>query len=295
MKQGRMEDGFVTRPGRVENRADKTQGAHRLFQGCSALITGASAGLGEEFARQLAPTASLLVLVARRKDRLEKLRDDLLSGQPDLAIHVLATDLNQPDEIERLQNNLEYAGVEIDLLINNAGLGDIGPFHNADLSRLQSILMVNVTALTLLTRAFLPGMIDRRRGTVLNVSSSAAYLPIAGFAVYAATKAYINSFSEGIRAELRGTGVTVTTLCPGPVETEFQQIARRPDVPARVGPRIAHVSAEQVVSDALCAAASDQPVVIPGLFMKIGMLLIRLLPMPIIRQVARGYQKAARK
>ena len=117
--------------------------------------------------------------------------------------------------------------ISIDLLINNAGLGDIGPFATSELQRVKEMLAVNMTALTLLTRLLLPGMIARRRGAILNVSSSAGFLPIAGFAVYAATKAYVTSFSEAIRAELRGTGVVVTSLCPGPVRTEFTEVARR--------------------------------------------------------------------
>ncbi len=264
-----------------------------LFPGCSALITGASAGLGREFARQLAPEAAQLLLVARRSERLEELRAQLASQHPALKVHCLSIDLARDGAILELAAELERREFQPDLLINNAGLGDIGPLHNSDAGRIRDIVMVNMVALTLLTRAVLPGMVERRAGTIINVSSCAAYLPIAGFAVYAATKAYVSSFSEGIRAELRGTGVRITALCPGPVHTEFTSVAKRRDVPARLGPELAYVSAENVVRDALQAAAADRPVVIPGFLMQIAMSAVRLLPMPAVRVVARLYAKSS--
>jgi hypothetical protein len=154
----------------------------------------------------------------------------------------------------------------------------------------KEMLAVNITALTLLTRVLLPGMITRRRGAILNVSSSAGFLPIAGFAVYAATKAYVTSFSEAIRAELRGTGVTVTSLCPGPVRTEFTEVANRSSAAAgkKSSPEFTHVSVEDVVRAALDALAADKALVIPGFLMKLGMLLVRLTPMPLLRLASRS-------
>jgi short-subunit dehydrogenase len=147
--------------------------------------------------------------------------------------------------------------------------------------------LVNIVALTSLTRRLLPQMIANRRGGILNVSSSAGFLPIPGDAVYAATKAYVTSFSEAIRAELRGKGVSVCAVCPGPVRTEFQQVAKRPGAQPEMGSRIFFVSTEQVVREALVALEADRPLVIPGIAMKLAMLLTRLMPMPVVRLVLR--------
>jgi uncharacterized protein len=262
------------------------------IDGCSALITGASAGIGREFARQLAGCARSLVLVARRRDRLEELRAEL--SNPNLSIHVRVVDLSDQTQIQQLVDSLERDKIDIDLLINNAGLGDMGAFATSDPARVDQILQVNVTALTLLTRTFLPPMIARKRGAILNVSSSAGFLPIAEFSVYAATKAYVNSFSEGLRAELRGSGVSVTALCPGPVHTEFTEVAqRRRSAPLESGPEIVYVSAVEVAHAGLVAVERDRPLVIPGFVMKLGMFLVRLTPLSILRLASRFSAKRA--
>jgi uncharacterized protein len=256
--------------------------------GCCALITGASAGIGREFARQLAGRAGSLVLVARRLERLEELRDELTKKDPNLNVHCRAVDLSQANEVEELCAWLERDKIAVDFLINNAGLGDYGSFATAEPQRVREMLAVNIVGLTTLTRALLPGMIQKKRGAILNVSSSAGFLPIAGFAVYAATKAYVTSFSEAIRAELHCTGVTVTSLCPGPLDTEFNQVARRnPAKREKSSPGFTHVSVEDVVRAGLQAIESDKPLVIPGLIMKIAMLLVRLTPMPLLRLASR--------
>lgn len=257
------------------------------LDGCSALITGASAGIGREFARQLAGRAASLVLVARRQERLEELRDELTKRNPTLNVRVRVADLSDDRAVIELCDWLERENLMIDLLINNAGLGDIGPFATSELQRVQDMLAVNVTALTLLTRLLLPGMIARKRGAILNVSSTASFLPVAGFAVYAATKAYVTSFSEAIRAELHGTGVTVTSLCPGPVHTEFTQVAARRGAKGDRTPEFVHVSAEEVARAGLAAIEHDRPLVIPGFIMKLGMSLVRIMPLSILRLASR--------
>ena len=254
------------------------------IEGCHALITGASAGIGREFARQLGGRAATLVLVARRRQRLEGLRDELAAQHPKLRVEVRFADLSKPEVIDDLLAWIESQNLAIDLLINNAGLGDLGSFATADSQKTDQIMLVNMVALTRLTRGVLPGMIARKRGAILNVSSSASFLPIPNFAVYSATKAYVTSLSEAIRSELRGTGVSVTALCPGPVRTEFNDVARRrpQDEPARE-PEIAYVAVEEVVTAALRGVERDRAIVIPGLVMKIGMALVRLTPMPLLR------------
>jgi short-subunit dehydrogenase len=251
---------------------------------CSALITGASAGIGREFARQLAGRAASIVLVARRRERLEELREELTRSNPNLKVHIRETDLSDASSLKPLFDSLEAQNITIDFLINNAGLGDQGSFASSDPTRINEMLAVNMTALTSLTRLFLPGMIARKHGAILNVSSCAGFLPIAGLAVYAATKAYVTSFSEAIRTETHGTGVIVTALCPGPVDTEFATVARRTSTAHhRSTPRITHVSAEHVVQVGLAAIEHNKALVIPGFFMKCAMLLVRLTPAPILR------------
>jgi hypothetical protein len=254
---------------------------------CVALITGASAGIGREFACLLAPRARALILIARRNDRLEELRAELNRINPRLAIYLHPLDLNQLEPIAALPFWLKENNLPIDLLINNAGLGDMGAFATADSEKLQQMLNVNVAALTQLTRALLPDMIARRRGGILNVSSSAGFVPIPGFAVYAATKAYVNSFTEALRGEVIDKGISVCALCPGPVHTEFSKIAQRPAQPPQAAPEFVYVSAGDVAAAGLRAIESDQPVVIPGRVMKIAMFLSRATPMWLNRRFNR--------
>jgi uncharacterized protein len=253
------------------------------LDGCAALITGASAGIGREFARCLAPQARQLVLVARRQERLDELRRELIATHPKLQVEVRVVNLASTDEVNALAEWLSGDGTNIDLLINNAGLGDIGNFVTAERQRLEEILLVNIHALTLLCRAALPAMLARNRGAILNVSSSAGFLPIAGFAVYAASKAYVTSLTEALRAEVRGSGVTVSALCPGPVHTEFTDVAHRAETRQPPSPELVHVSAQTVARAGLRAIERDRPLVIPGAVMKLAMFLTRLTPMPILR------------
>ena len=254
---------------------------------CNALITGASAGIGREFARQLAGRARSMVLVARRDERLIELADQLRREHPKLLVHIRKVDLAHLDHLQAFVEWLDREKLEIDLLINNAGLGDSGPFAESDPNRDREMTLLNVATLTLVTRHLLPHMIAKRRGGILNVSSSAGFLPIPGSAVYAATKAYVTSFSEALRAELRERGISVCALCPGPVITEFQQVAKREGVQPDIGPKFLVVTVEQVVRDALAALEADRPLVIPGFAMKLLMLLARLTPLPLLRWLAR--------
>ena len=257
------------------------------IDGCNALITGASAGIGREFARQLAGRARSMILIARREEQLVELNHELQQQHENLRVHIRKVDLSNLAQLKELMESLDREQMEIDLLVNNAGLGDAGLFATSDPTRNEQMLLVNVVALTSLTRHLLPHMIAKRHGGILNVSSSAGFLPIPGDGVYAATKAYVTSFSEALRAELRGTGVSVCALCPGPVQTEFQEVARRQGVQPRLGPKFVVVPVEQVVRDALAALESDLPLVIPGFAMKFVMFLSRLMPMPLLRLVFR--------
>ncbi|MEP7078134.1 MAG: SDR family NAD(P)-dependent oxidoreductase [Chthoniobacterales bacterium] len=264
------------------------------LEGCSALVTGASAGIGREFARQLAGRAGVIVLVARRRDRLEELRRELTQQDPNLNVHVRAADLSKTGQVAELCEWLEQEKIAIDLLINNAGLGDSGNFAASEPSRVEEMILVNVFSLTLLARRLLPSMIARRRGAILNVSSSASFLPMAQLAVYAATKAYVTSFSEALRSELRGTGVVVSALCPGPVHTEFTLVARRESGrETQTGPEFLHVAVEDVARAGLAVIERDKALVIPGFAMKAGMTLVRMSPLWVLRLATR-FRKNAR-
>lgn len=254
------------------------------FLECTALITGASAGLGREMARLLAPLAGTLVLVARRADRLAELREELLQVNPDLQVRCETVDLAQPAELDALCERLVQDGVALDFLVNNAGFGDRGAFETSEWPKIEAMLQVNVVALTSLCHQLLPLLRRHRPGAILNVSSIAGMLPVPEMAVYAATKAYVSSFSEALRAELRGSGVSVTHLCPGPVDTEFNVVAcRSEDARTDVMPAIFKVTATNVARAGLIAVARDRARVVPGVPMWLLAILIGALPLAILR------------
>ena len=268
------------------------------FKGKTALITGASAGLGEEFAVQLADLGiTRLVITARRAERLEHLRAILVASNPALHVDTITADLSDPADVTELigaLNSLE--GYACDILINNAGFGDLGSFESSAAEKIHAMIEVNMTALTRLTHWAVPGMIARKRGWICNVGSTAGLLPLPSFAVYAATKAYVNSFSEALRVELRGSGVTVLALCPGPVKTEFGSVASRANSKRQFAPPAALcVHKKDVVRETLAALARGQGRLIPGLLVRIPMLLAESTPRFLLRFIfnftAGGFRK----
>lgn len=194
------------------------------FTNKTALITGASSGIGAAFARELAAKGSNLVLVARRLDRLENLGSEL-SKRHGVKVLVVALDLTAESAIPTLETEIKNQGLKIDLLINNAGFGTSGEFETEDLARVFSEIDLNVKALVGLTHSLIHGMLERREGAVINVASTAAFQPVPTMAVYGATKAFVLSFSEALWAEFEGRGVRVLALCPGGTETDFFEIA----------------------------------------------------------------------
>ena len=252
----------------------------------NVLITGASSGLGEEYALQLAGRAGRMVLTARRTDLLQSLAARILHTHPALQVTVMAADLAKPEDRIALAEKLSGEGIVPDLLVNNAGLGDYGEFASAEWPKLEIMMRVNVEALTHLAHLLAPGMIRSGGGAILNVSSLASLLPIPDFAVYAATKAYVTSFSEALRIELREHGVDVLAVCPGPVHTEFGIIARRnensPGMPSR---EWFYVAREQVVADSLAALDHKRARVYPGLKIAAAAMVLSALPMALLRVV----------
>jgi uncharacterized protein len=256
---------------------------HTASYSC-ALITGASAGLGAEFALQIAPRVGKLVLVARREPLLSQLADRIRAQFPHVAVAVFAVDLNLHSEREELVKTLTDRGFLPDLLVNNAGLGDYGEFATADWEKLRSMLHVNIEALTHLSHALVPEMVRRGGGAIINVSSLASTLPIPDFAVYAATKAYVTSFSEALRIELREHHIPVLAVCPGPVRTEFGKVSRRsPDGPGMPSKKSLYVPKEQVVSESLAALDRNAARVYPGLKIAAAAFVITALPICVLR------------
>lgn len=250
-----------------------------------ALVTGASAGIGAEFARQLAPHCGTLVLVARRASRLADLSGRLQDAHPGLRVLAVEADLTDPEARLQAVGHLLEKGLVPDLLVNNAGMGDYGDFVSANWGKLEAMLRLNVEALTHLTHALLPSMIAAGRGAIVNVSSLASLLPIPDFAVYAATKAYVTSFSEALRIETREHGIRVMALCPGPVHTEFGKVAGRSEEGSFKGREWFYVGQEQVVREALEGLERDRPRVYPGLKIALAAAAISLLPIAAIRLV----------
>ena len=190
----------------------------------TVLITGASSGIGRELAKCFAADGSRLILLARNQDALRELANELQQAHKTQS-EILPADLADPGAPLRVHEQLQGKGIQVDVLVNNAGFGAVGQFVELPLQRQLDMLEVNITALTRLTRLLLPGMVHRRRGGVLNVASTAAFQPGPLMAVYYASKAYVLSFSEAIAEELEGTGVTVTASCPGPTLTNFAEAA----------------------------------------------------------------------
>ncbi|MEZ5386722.1 MAG: SDR family oxidoreductase [Prosthecobacter sp.] len=251
------------------------------LENCTAIITGASSGLGAEFARQLAPLADSLVLVARRAEALEEVKKTLKSHGA--KIHCCVADLATDEGRAALPAFLDAHGVKPNLLVNNAGMGDYGSFCSSTPEKTRAQIELNITALTILTHALLPQL--RTPGGILNVSSLAGTLPIPDLAVYAATKAYVTSLSEALSVELAPRGITVTCVCPGPTPTNFGKNAKRPDGTDtnRDGQGLLRIPPTQVVAEALRALRKGRSCIYPGLGVSIASQIFRHIPRVLLR------------
>lgn len=265
------------------------------IDGGVVLVTGASSGIGMAIAKLVAPRARVLILVARRVERLASLKEELLAGGASaLDVEIVGCDLSRREEVRALVEQLAARGLgDVDVLVNNAGVGLMGAFDRADVARVTAMLDLNVTAPTLLTAAYLPGMVARRRGGVLNVSSGFGLAVMPSFAAYIATKHFTTGFSEGLVADLGGTGVTVTQVCPGPVATEFEgQIGNFTGTKV---PGLLEISAEKCAAVAIRGFDCGRAMVIPGLWMKLVLALNDLSPRFLRRAFARLIGVVARK
>ncbi len=267
--------------------------ARSAIDGGTVLVTGASSGIGMEIARLVAPRAKALVLVARRVERLDELKTKLVAESPKLRVETIPCDLSKREKVAELVSEVKARGLDVDVLVNNAGVGMMGVFDRADAEKTAFMIDLNVTSLTLLTLAFLPGMVERKRGGVLNISSGFGLGILPLFAAYCATKHYVTGFTEGLRADLVGTGVTATQVCPGPVATEFEQ-AMGNFTGAKV-PSFIEISGEQCARASIRAFDRGCAMVVPGLVMKIVMLVNGLSPRFMRRIFAGLVGRVARK
>lgn len=264
---------------------------------CSAIITGASSGLGAEFARQLAPRARALVLTARRQDALETVKAEVERINPSLSVFLCPSDIATDEGRNRLIEVLDASDARPDVLINNAGMGDYGTLATADPARLHAQIDLNITALVLLCRTVV-GRLSRapdRPAAILNIGSLAGVMPMPDSAVYAATKSFVASFSEALRVEVAPDGIIVSCVCPGPTPTNFGHHARRPDGEDtdRSGQDLIRIPPARVVRRALVALERNEACVFPGTGASLAAILFRLMPRPILRRaIAKRFQRS---
>jgi len=253
----------------------------------TVLITGASSGIGLELAKCFAADKSNLILVARNSAALETLAGDLMRRHQ-IDVQVMPADLSQAESPARIYNDTKGRGLGVDVLVNNAGFGLHGSFAELPLARQLEIIQVNVSTLVALTGLFLPGMVQRKHGGILNVGSVAGFLPGPNMAIYYATKAFVLSFSEALSQELRGTGVSVTNLCPGPTESNFFQVAR--------GHRARELQVAKMPTDKVAVAGhrafrTGQCVKVPGVKNMLLVQLPRILTRAVVRRTVARYNQ----
>jgi uncharacterized protein len=253
----------------------------------TVLVTGASSGIGLELAKCFAADGCRLILLARNTAALETLAGELRRTHQVEAL-VVTADLSRPETPERVFQELQGRGMAVDVLVNNAGFGASGAFAGLPLQRQLDMIQVNITALTALTGLFLPGMIERRRGGVLNVGSVAGYLPGPGMAIYFATKAFVSSYTEALAEELAGTGVTATVLCPGPTESNFGNVARGPKA-RRV--KMGKMTAAAVARHGHDAFRQGKVVAISGWRNRFLVLLIWMIPRRLVRKLVHFFNQ----
>jgi short-subunit dehydrogenase len=267
------------------------------LDGGTVVLTGASSGIGRELAVQLAPRAGKLVLLARRTALLERLRADLTAYHPGRQVLVLGADLSDEAEVDRVAGEVRERVGRVDVLVNNAGVGDQALFDRADWRRTRQVIQTNVLAVAHLTALLLPPMVARGRGGVLNIGSGAGLTVMPASAAYCASKHFVDGFSEALRADLAGTGVVVTQVCPGPVESEFDKLAGTVGGMAGGPPQVLRISAADCAKDALAGFERGAALVFPGRAYRMTMMLLPLLPRALQRrqaaQAAARFRRAA--
>jgi len=255
----------------------------------TALITGASSGIGEAFAGALAAQGFDLVLVARSEDRLRSLAKQLTEVHA-RRVEVVTADLTHAGAAAKVRAATGALGIDVDLLINNAGFGTVGSFHKLDAARERDEVLLNAAAVVDMAHAYLPDMVERGRGGIINVASMAAFQPIPYMSVYAATKAFVLSFSQSLRGEVRGKGVKVIAVCPGPVDTPFFEATGNDRLRSTV-PKATMMTADAVVRESLKAFRAGRSVVVPGVANKMLAASTRLLPRDALALMTAAFMK----
>lgn len=256
------------------------------------LITGASAGIGWELAHVFARHGHNLVLTARSAEKLRSLADDLKSRHG-ILVQVIVQDLSGPGSPDRIFREIQNQKISIDILVNNAGFGTYGFFAKTNLEKELEMIRLNISALTHLTKLFLPGMLERKSGKILNVASTAAFQPGPVMAVYYASKAYVLSFSEALAAELSGTGVSVTALCPGPTESEFQKAAGINGQNLLFN-QMTVMKARKVAETGYSGLLKGKRIIIPGFLNRLLPFFVRLSPRSLVTTVVRLIQQSSK-
>ncbi len=257
----------------------------------TVLITGASSGIGEALAQVFARHGFRLILLARSRDKLNELKFQF-EKEHAIKVHVIVDDLAVPTTPLKIYQNLLAERITVDILINNAGFGDYGLFWKRDWTITGDLIQVNIAALTHLTRLFLPAMVERKKGRIMNVASIAAFQAGPLMSVYFASKAYVLSFTEALAAELKGSGVSVTALCPGPVSTGFR--TRAGILPMKWIARTNRLSAAAVALYGYRALMKGEILAVPGIMNKLGVLFVKIIPRPIVRRLV-GFLQKGRK
>lgn len=252
------------------------------------LITGASGGIGYDIARLAAADGTNLVLVARSADKLNRISEELRKNYSSQVV-TIAVDLSEESGVNSLISEIESGNITIDALVNNAGFGDFGDFAKADLPKNMEMIRLNISAITRLSHFALQAMLKTKHGKIMNVASTAAFMPGPGMAVYYASKAYVLSFSEALTRELKGTGITVTTLCPGPTDTSFAAAAG-------LGKSLLHrmlppATSAEVAKAGYKAMMNGKTVVIPGIMNKLSTIAPRFSPRSMVRNLIYNIHK----
>jgi short-subunit dehydrogenase len=253
----------------------------------TALITGASSGIGLELARIHARQGDNLVLVARNKNKLDELKSEI-EAQYKIRVYVIARDLSVKDAALDVYNEIKKSGLQIDYLVNNAGFGHLGAFAENSWDKEEQMIQLNITALTQFTKLLLPGMIASGNGKIMNVGSVASFMPGPLMAVYYATKAFVLSFSEAVNAEVRGKGVTVTALCPGPTESGFQDVAEMRGI--KLVEKFKMPSSRVVAEYGFRAMMKGKPVAIHGALNRLMVASLRISPRSLVVKMVRWIQ-----
>lgn len=257
----------------------------------TVLVTGASSGIGEELAREFSRRGRHVVLVARRAEKLEVLAASLGS-----TAHVLAADLSKADERAALLDRVTELGLVVDVLVNNAGLSTVGRIADSDPVAELNLIEVDVAAVADLCSRFVPGMVSRGRGAVLNVASVGGFGPLPGQAAYGAAKAFVLSYTQALGEELRDTGVIAATLCPGPVKTAFGETAGISDQDAEAAlPKAMWIAADEVARTAIDGLAAGKTVIVPGVFNRVGATAYQHLPRRLLLPILSRSHPALKK